>query len=151
MAERQPGCPCWICDERNARAAARAAGERYLRGRALGPLDGVPLLVQEQIAIAGMIRRLGHDQPTDGPAARDATLVARLRAEGAIILGQTSMTELGLSPIGVNPKRPPLRNPHHVERTAGADHGPRWRSRSGRPVPVGSDTAARYDSGGPAA
>ncbi len=29
------------------------------------------------------------------------------------------MTELGLSPIGINPKRPPLRNPHHFERTAG--------------------------------
>ncbi|MET0341681.1 MAG: amidase [Polyangiales bacterium] len=120
LAERQPWLRClWIRDERNARAAARASGERYRRGRALGPLDGVPVVVKEQIAVAGMIRRLGHDQPEDAPAARDATVVARLRAEGAIVLGQTSMTELGLSPIGVNPKRPPLRNPHHVERTAG--------------------------------
>lgn len=120
LAERQPWLRClWICDERNARSAARASQERYLRGRPLGPLDGVPMLVKEQIAVAGMTRRLGHDLPDDAPAARDATLVARLRAEGAIVLGQTSMTELGLSPIGVNPKRPPLRNPHHIERTAG--------------------------------
>ena len=120
LAERQPWLRClWICDEAVARAAARASVDRYLRGRALGPLDGVPVLVTEQVAVAGMIRRLGHDLPHDAPAGRDATLVARLRAEGAIILGQTAMTELGLSPIGINPKRPPLRNPHHIERTAG--------------------------------
>jgi aspartyl-tRNA(Asn)/glutamyl-tRNA(Gln) amidotransferase subunit A len=120
LAERQPWLRClWMRDERGARQAARAAGERYARGQALGPLDGVPVLVTEQLAVAGLPRRLGHDLPHDHPMTNDATVVARLRAEGAVIVGQTAMTELGLSPIGVNPKRPALRNPHHVERTAG--------------------------------
>jgi aspartyl-tRNA(Asn)/glutamyl-tRNA(Gln) amidotransferase subunit A len=120
LAERQPWLRCvWMRDERGARKAARAAGERYARGQALGPLDGVPVLVTEQLAVAGLPRRLGHDLPHDQPMASDATVVARLRAEGALIVGQTAITELALSPIGVNPKRPALRNPHHVERTAG--------------------------------
>jgi aspartyl-tRNA(Asn)/glutamyl-tRNA(Gln) amidotransferase subunit A len=75
--------------------------------------------VSEQLAVAGLLRRLGQDLAGDGPMERDATVVSRLRAEGALIIGQSAITELGLSPIGTNPKRPALRNPHHVERTAG--------------------------------
>lgn len=120
LAERQPWLRClWIRAEAGARVAARASGDRYERGQPLGPLDGVPVVVKEQLAIAGMTRRLGNDLPDDVAVTQDATVIARLRAEGAIIVGQTAMTELGLSPIGINPKRPPLRNPHHIERTAG--------------------------------
>ena len=120
LAQRQPWLRClWMRDDEIALRAAQAATERYARGQPLGPLDGVPVVVGEHIAIAGLLRRLGHDLSGDSPMERDATVVARLRAEGALIVGQTSMTELGLSPIGTNPKRPALRNPHHVERCAG--------------------------------
>jgi len=120
LADRQPWLRCWwLRDEQGARAAARAATDRYARSSPLGPLDGVPVVVTEQLAVLGLPRRVGNDLPSDAPMERDAAIVARLRAEGAIIVGQTAMTELGLSPLGVNPKRPPLRNPHHVERTAG--------------------------------
>jgi aspartyl-tRNA(Asn)/glutamyl-tRNA(Gln) amidotransferase subunit A len=120
LAERQPWLRCfWLRDEQGARSAARAASERYSRGQPLGPLDGVPVVVTEQLAVQGLPRRVGNDLPSDAPMERDAAVVARLRAEGAIIVGQTAMTELGLSPLGVNPKRPALRNPHHVERIAG--------------------------------
>lgn len=120
LADRQPWLRClWMREEEGARRAARASTERYARGEPLGPLDGVPLLVKEQLAVAGLPRRLGHELPDDAPLPHDSTVVARLRAEGALIVGHTAMTELGLSPLGINPKRPPLRNPHHVERSAG--------------------------------
>jgi aspartyl-tRNA(Asn)/glutamyl-tRNA(Gln) amidotransferase subunit A len=120
LAERQPWLRClWMRDERGARAAARASSERYLRGQPLGALDGVPVLVTEQLAVAGLPRRLGNELPNDRPMERDASVVAKLRAEGALIVGLTAMTELGLSPVGINPKRPPLRNPHHLEHSAG--------------------------------
>ena len=120
LAQRQPWLRClWTRDEASARRDAQLSTQRHARGQPLGPLDGVPVAVSEQIAIAGQLRRLGHDLSGDGPMERDATVVAKLRAEGALIVGQTSITELGLSPIGTNPKRPALRNPHHVERTAG--------------------------------
>jgi len=120
LAERQPWLRCfWARDEQGARSAARAASERYARGQPLGPLDGVPVVVTEQLAVLGLPRRVGNDLPNDVAMERDAAVVARLRAEGALIVAQTAMTELGLSPLGVNPKRPALRNPHHVERSAG--------------------------------
>lgn len=120
LAQRKAWLRCvWTRDELGARAAARASAARYREQRPLGPLDGVPVLIKEQIAVAGLPCRMGGDLPGPSPMATDATMVARLRAAGAVIVGQTAMTELGLSPIGVNPKRPPLRNPHHVERTAG--------------------------------
>jgi aspartyl-tRNA(Asn)/glutamyl-tRNA(Gln) amidotransferase subunit A len=120
LAQRQPLLAClWTRDESGARAAARAAGQRLRDGQPRGLLDGVPLLVKEQIAVKGLPRRLGHELPGPSPMAADAALVARLREAGALIVGQTAMTELGLSPLGINAKRPPLRNPHHLERVAG--------------------------------
>ena len=120
LAERQPWLRClYARDDANARSAARASSERYARGQPRGPLDGVPVVIKEQLAIAGLPRRLGHDLPAGAVMESDAVVTARLRAEGAIVVAQTAMTELGLSPIGINAKRPPLRNPHHVERAAG--------------------------------
>lgn len=120
LAQRQPLLGClWTRDELGAREAARASSQRYARGRPKGALDGVPVLIKEQIALRGLPRRLGHELPSPAPMQHDATLVARLREAGAIVVGQTAMTELGMSPIGVNPNRPALRNPHHVERAAG--------------------------------
>lgn len=120
LAERQPWLRClWLRDEAVARVGARASAERYARGEQLGPLDGVPVVVTEQLAIKGLPRRVGNELRSDAPMECDAWVVARLRAEGAIVVGQTAMTELGLSPLGINPKRPPLRNPHHIERVAG--------------------------------
>jgi len=120
LAQRQPLLGClWTRDEVGAREAARASSQRYARGRPRGPLDGVPVLVKEELAVRGLPRRLGHELPSPAPMQHDATLVARLREAGAIVVGQTAMTELGMSPIGVNPNRPALRNPHHVERAAG--------------------------------
>lgn len=120
LSDRQPWLRClWVRDEQGARDAARASTERYARAQPLGPLDGVPLVVTEQLAVTGLPRRVGNGLPSDALMEYDAAIVARLRAEGAIIVGQTAMTELGLSPLGVNSKRPALRNPHHVERIAG--------------------------------
>ncbi len=120
LARHKPWLRClWTRDDQGSRQAAQASAARYRENKPCGPLDGVPVLIKEQIAVAGLPRRLGGDLPGPSPMLVDATLVARLRAAGAVIVGQTAMTELGLSPIGINPKRPPLRNPHHFERTAG--------------------------------
>jgi aspartyl-tRNA(Asn)/glutamyl-tRNA(Gln) amidotransferase subunit A len=120
LARRQPWLRCLLTrqDDR-IRREAQASTERYARGAPLGPLDGVPYAVKEHIGIQGLPCRSGHDLPSDEPWPIDATIVTRLREAGAILLGHTTMTELGMSSIGVNPKRPALRNPHHVERCAG--------------------------------
>ncbi|HWP05312.1 MAG TPA: amidase [Polyangiaceae bacterium] len=84
---------------------ARASSERFRRGTPLGALDGVPIVVKEEMDVAGYATRLGTAFMSRELAPRDAVLVARLAAAGAIVIGQTPMTEYGLSPLGVNPHR----------------------------------------------
>jgi Asp-tRNA(Asn)/Glu-tRNA(Gln) amidotransferase A subunit family amidase len=98
---------------------AAASSERWARGAPRGHLDGVPVAVKEQTAVAGLPARAGSDLTDATPAARDATCVARLRAAGAIVLGSTPMTEFGMTPLGFNPKRVMPRNPHATAHVAG--------------------------------
>src|SRR5205809_1141462 len=84
-ALRQPRIAgLWTRDENGARSAAREAGQRLRDGRPRGLLDGVPIVVKEQLAVKGLPRRLGHELPGPSPMAADAALVARLREAGAL-------------------------------------------------------------------
>jgi len=102
-----------------ARAEADAATERWAKGAPLGPLDGVPFAVKEQTAVRGFVRGGGTTFEDPNPQTEDATIVARLRAAGAIVIGTTPMTEYGMSPLGYNPKRAMPRNPHATNCLAG--------------------------------
>ena len=111
--------PLSAYDDESAQAAARESRERFKAGAALGPLDGVPIAIKEEVQQRGLRARLGtrflpHDSSTV-----DACAVARLRAAGAVIIGQTPMTEFGLSPLGANQHRRMPRNPHDSTRLAG--------------------------------
>ncbi len=110
-----------FCDRAEDRACseARASAERWARGEPLGELDGVPIAVKEEMDVEGFATRLGTSFMPFVPAARDAVLVARLRRAGAIVIGQTPMTEYGLSPLGVNAKREMPRNAYDAGRLAG--------------------------------
>ena len=120
LAARRPSCgPILDAREDGARAEAAASTARWQTGRALGVFDGVPMLVKEQTAVAGLPARGGSDLGDAAPAAHDATCVARLRAAGAIVLGTTMMTEYGMTPLGFNPKRVMPRNPHATGHVAG--------------------------------
>ena len=120
LAARKPSLgPILDAREGGALAEAQASSERWRTGQTLGVFDGVPVLVKEQTSVAGLPVRGGSDLGDDGPAARDATCVARLRAAGAIVLGTTMMTEYGMTPLGFNPKRVMPRNPHAPGHVAG--------------------------------
>lgn len=120
LAARSPGFgPILTYDDDRALAAAALADERWARDAPLGRLDGVPVLVKEEMAVAGLPRRLGSPTTPDEREPRDGTIVARLRHAGAIVLGNTPMTEFGMSPIGCNPHRVMPRNPHDEQRVAG--------------------------------
>jgi Asp-tRNA(Asn)/Glu-tRNA(Gln) amidotransferase A subunit family amidase len=120
LAARRPsvGPIMGYCDEQ-ARADAEASTARWRSGKTLGPLDGVPIAVKEELAVRGLPTRGGTDLIDKTPAAEDSVFVARLRAQGAIVLGQTPMTEYGMTPLGFNPKRTMPRNPHATDRVAG--------------------------------
>ena len=82
---------------------AAAAADRALGRGTAGPLAGVPVAVKDLFAVRGLMR--GNGSPAfagDPPATADATVVARLREAGAVVLGTTHMHELAFGPTGVN-------------------------------------------------
>lgn len=119
LADRKPTMNVIMSlDRERTIADADASTERYERHAALGPLDGVPILVKDQHDVAGLPTSLGAPNG-QAPATRDATLIARLRAAGAIILGKTVLTEWGLSPLGANARCKMPHNPFDATRAPG--------------------------------
>lgn len=88
-----------------ARAAAEAADARARAGVSLGPLDGAIVSIKDLFDVAGEVTRAGSRILAEEgrPAARDAPVVRRLRAGGAVIIAKTNMTEFAYSGIGANP------------------------------------------------
>ena len=95
-----------------ARAEAARVDAMRAAGAALPPFAGVTLSVKDLFDIAGEITRAGS-RVLDGaaPAARDCSVVARLRAAGFNIIGRTNMTEFAYSGLGMNPHHGNPRSP----------------------------------------
>ncbi|MEU0686942.1 amidase [Streptomyces uncialis] len=91
-------------------AAARDIDRRAARGEPLGPLAGVPVAVKDSFDVAGMATTLGLRTPVHR-AGVDSAVVARLRSADAVVIGKTSMDQLGWSMTGQAPGRPPCPNP----------------------------------------
>ena len=98
---------------------AAAASERFRQGAPLGPLDGVPIAVKDEIDVQGYPTTVGTRFQGRAPATSDATAVARLRAAGAVVIGKTNMHEIGIGVTGVNPHHGAVRNPYGLDRVTG--------------------------------
>ncbi len=105
--------------EDSALAEARASDRRRAEGRPLGRLDGVPLAVSDSLDVAGMPTGLGLAGAAPHAACRDAFVVERLRASGAVILGQTQIDEAAVGTLGRNPAIGDVPSPLLPERVAG--------------------------------
>ncbi|KAJ5578537.1 uncharacterized protein N7459_007501 [Penicillium hispanicum] len=105
------------------RAAAEASTERYKKGQSLGPLDGVPVAVKDEVHITGYKRTLGSK--LDFKAGSDATswCVQKWQDAGAIVIGKTTMHELGLDTNNNNPNYGTPRNPHNKYYYCGGSSG----------------------------
>lgn len=107
----------------DALAEARALDEEAAQGRFRGPLHGVPVLVKDNIETKDLPTTAGSLAFVDNDTGRDAPIIARLRAQGAIILGKTNLSEWanfrstnsnsGWSGVGGL-----TRNPHSLDRSA---------------------------------
>src|SRR6202042_1291565 len=91
----------------DAGAAIQAAEARdRLRGVKAAPsaYGGIPVLIKDLFDIKGQVTRAGSRALDDSPPAQaDATVVARLRRSGFVVIGRTNMTEFAYSGIGINP------------------------------------------------
>jgi len=103
--------------------------DERMAGKARGPLHGIPILIKDNIEVAGLPTTAGSLALKDNVTNRDAPIIARLRDAGAIILGKTNLSEWanirsdnstsGWSAIGGLTK-----NPHALDRnTCGSSSG----------------------------
>jgi aspartyl-tRNA(Asn)/glutamyl-tRNA(Gln) amidotransferase subunit A len=97
----------------SARAAADAQDRLRQAGYVASPLAGLPVSIKDLFDIAGEVTLAGSKALDDRPpAARDAPVVARLRAAGSVLVGRTNMTEFAFSGVGINPHYGTPGNPH---------------------------------------
>nr|WP_312030301.1 amidase [Actinomycetospora sp. TBRC 11914] len=106
-------------DPDRARREAEEAGRRWAEHRPAGPLDGVPVTVKDNVAVAGVPTPVGSAATPLRPAVEDAPPAARLRESGAVLLAKTTMPDLGMLTSGLSSYHPLTRNPWDPRRTPG--------------------------------
>ena len=97
--------------------AAGRADDELAAGKRRSPLHGIPVLVKDNILASGMLSAAGAAALKGFKPRRDATLVARLRAAGAIVIGKTNLTEFAdyvsdVMPSGFSGAGGVVKNPH---------------------------------------
>ncbi|MGY3237285.1 AtzE family amidohydrolase [Bradyrhizobium sp. USDA 4448] len=126
-----------------ARAKARAIDADIAAGKTVGPLAGVPFAVKNLFDVAGLPTRAGSKINRDlAPATRDAALIERMEAAGAVLVGALNMGEYAYDFTGENIHDRPSRNPHDTTRMSGGSSGGSGSAVGGALVPIalGSDT-----------
>ena len=144
IARYNPVLNCFtdITAER-ARAKARAVDAAIAAGQKSGPLAGVPFAVKNLFDVQGLATRAGSKINRDlKPSPRDATLIERMEAAGAVLVGALNMGEYAYDFTGENVHDGPSRNPHDVTRMTGGSSGGSGGAVGGGLVPIalGSDT-----------
>src|SRR5690349_19829501 len=87
------------------------------------PFAGVPIAIKDNRPVAGMPLTVGSDLFGDYVAERDSFLVRRLRDAGFVIVGKTTLSEMGILPTTETRRFGPTRNPWQLDRTPGGSSG----------------------------
>jgi len=126
----------------SARANASQADAELAQGKRRGPLHGVPFTVKDSFDAGGVISTAGTQGWAKRVPAEDATLVARIRGAGAILLGKTNTPEFTWSDETDNLVYGRTSNPYDLTRTPGGSSGgpAAILAAGGSPLDVGSDT-----------
>ncbi|MBK7452187.1 MAG: amidase [Anaerolineales bacterium] len=103
---------------------AREATERIKAGRPLSIFDGVPVAVKDEVDMMPYPTTVGTSFLGRSPVTEDATIVARMRAAGALLIGKANMHEIGINVTGLNPHHGTTRNPYNTNHfTGGSSSG----------------------------
>ncbi|HEU0236869.1 MAG TPA: amidase [Candidatus Limnocylindrales bacterium] len=109
---------------------------------AIGPLHGVPLTVKDNLETAGIVTTAGVAERASAVPDRDATVVARLRAAGAIVLAKTNLPPWGGGSETVNELIGRTNNPYDLERSVSGSSGGEAAiiAAGGSPFGIGTDS-----------
>ena len=124
IERHQPELQGFICQTFDAARAHAAERETAIgRGDYLGPLDGIPVGIKDNLAVAGVAATAGALAHADYVPEEDAESVRRLKAAGAIVLGKENMHELAAGGRSNNPYYGAVKNPWNLERIPGGSSG----------------------------
>jgi aspartyl-tRNA(Asn)/glutamyl-tRNA(Gln) amidotransferase subunit A len=131
----------WHRDDLAADQQAMAAEARWRSGKPLGPLDGVPVTLKENLTTEGVPTPLGSAASNLSPAPRNAPAAARLKEAGAVLVAKTTMPDFGMLTSGVSTKHGTTRNPWNPEwNPGGSSSGGAAATVAGyAPINVGTD------------
>ena len=121
---------------------ARKADDILAQGESTGPLHGVPMTIKDSFDTAGVTTTWGTPGRAGYVPDRDATVVARLKEAGAILLGKSNTSEFTLTHETDNPVYGRTNNPYNLDRTPGGSSGGSAAivASGGSPFDIGSDT-----------
>jgi aspartyl-tRNA(Asn)/glutamyl-tRNA(Gln) amidotransferase subunit A len=120
----EPRLNCFITRLDDSAARSAAESERRFRvGAPLGPLDGVPIAIKDMIYISGVRCTAGSKILANNIAAYDATVIRKLRASGAVIIGTTNLHEFAAGTTSLNPHYGAVKNPWDESRVSGGSSG----------------------------
>ena len=112
-----------VLDEERARADAASADEELARGRARGPLHGLPMTIKDTFETAGLRTTAGAPELASHVPQRDADAVARLRRAGAIVFGKTNVPYMAGDWQSYNEIYGTTNNPWNAARVPGGSSG----------------------------